>query len=87
MNLRNGNQNKIHKYKRRLHLVTAVLCYSQNKNPNPSPISEKFGFDWFGDQSGSRTPDTLIKKHCFDSYIHIRALKNLREIMEGGKDE
>ncbi len=49
VNLKNGNQNKIHKYKRRLHFVAAVLCYSQNKNPNPSPISEKFGFDWFGE--------------------------------------
>lgn len=30
-------------------IVTAVFHYSQNKNPNPSPTSEEFGFDLFGE--------------------------------------
>lgn len=34
-------------------LILPFLYYSQNKNPNPSPISEKFGFVLFG---GANTP-------------------------------
>ena len=44
-----------------IFFILLNMYHIQNKNPNPSPMKEKFGLDFCGDPSGSRTPDTLIK--------------------------
>ena len=46
---------------------------SQNKNPNPSPIREKFGLYLCGEPSEIRTPDNLIKS--FKTQMEFRGIQ------------
>ena len=46
---------------------------SQNKNPNPSPLREKFGLYLYGEPSEIRTPDNLIKS--FKTQMEFRGIQ------------
>ena len=53
-------------------------CFPKNtKNPNPSPIGNKFGLYWFGAPPGTQTHGPLIKRSQRETIVNFQNCADL----------